>query len=198
VVGGEPEEERRRGDREGAGERSENNAQLVSARSAVEKAELDLKRTQVVAPGGGMVTDLKTDVGQFAQAGTRLMSLVPLDKIYVTANFKETQLALMRAGQPATIEVDALGGTELHGHVESVSPGTGGQFSLLPPQNATGNFTKIVQRIPVRIAIDAGQETRQLLVPGMSADVTVDTRSAKGTVQRIKDEQERHNERRAR
>jgi membrane fusion protein (multidrug efflux system) len=104
----------------------------------------------------------------------------------------------MRVGQPVTLDVDALPGVEIHGRVESVSPGTGAQFSLLPPQNATGNFTKIVQRVPVRIALDAGPETRKLLVPGMSVDVTVDTRSAKGSVQRIRDEQDQHNERRGR
>jgi len=137
-------------------------------------------------------------IGQYVQAGTRLMSIVPVQQIYVEANFKETQVGLMRVGQPVTLEVDALPGVEVHGRVDSVSPGTGAQFSLLPPQNATGNFTKIVQRIPVRIAIDAGPETRKLLVPGMSVDVTVDTRSAKGSVQRIRDEQDQHNEARGR
>jgi membrane fusion protein (multidrug efflux system) len=145
----------------------------------------------------GRVGDKTVRVGQFAQAGTRLMSIVPVKQLYVEANFKETQLGLMRVGQPVTLEVDALPGVEIKGHVQSVSPGTGAQFSLLPPQNATGNFTKIVQRIPVRIAIDAGPETRALLVPGMSADVTVDTRSAKGAVKRIREEQDQHNERRA-
>ncbi len=114
------------------------------------------------------------------------MSVVPLQALYITANFKETQLGLMRAGQHATIKVDALPGVSLRGHVESVSPGTGAQFSLLPPQNATGNFTKIVQRVPVRIAIDAGPEARRVLVPGMSVDVTVDTIGAKGDLQRIR------------
>ena len=88
------------------------------------------------------------------------MTIVPVQDVYLVANFKETQIGLMRAGQPATIHVDALSGTDLHGTVVSFSPGTGSQFALLPPQNATGNFTKIVQRVPVRIHIDAGQETR--------------------------------------
>ncbi|HZF45681.1 MAG TPA: HlyD family secretion protein, partial [Sphingomonadaceae bacterium] len=105
------------------------------------------------------------------------------------ANFKETQVGLMRPGQPVKIEVDALEGVELHGKVESFAPGTGAQFSLLPPENATGNFTKIVQRIPVRIAVDAGPETRALLLPGMSVHVSVDTRSAKGALQKIEREQ---------
>src|SRR3546814_8737434 len=101
----------------------------------------------------------------------------------------------MRVGQPGTGEVDALPGVELRGRVASIAPGTGAQFSVLPPQNATGNFTKIVQRIPVRIAIDAGPETRKLLVPGMSVEVSVDTRSAKDAVAQIRREQERHNAR---
>lgn len=123
------------------------------------------------------------------------MSVVPLRQIYVTANFKETQLALMRPGQPATIKVDALDGTELRGRVASLSPGTGAQFSLLPPQNATGNFTKIVQRVPVRIALEASPAARRLLVPGLSVTVTVDTRSAKGQLDQIRSEQKRLSER---
>ena len=104
----------------------------------------------------------------------------------------------MRAGQPVTVEVDALPGVEIPGTVESISPGTGAQFSVLPPQNATGNFTKIVQRVPVRIAINAGPETRALLVPGMSVEVSVDTRSARDAARRIREEQEKHNARAAR
>ena len=123
------------------------------------------------------------------------MSLVPLDKLYVVANFKETQLALMRVGQPATIKVDALDGTELVGRVESLSPGTGAQFSLLPPQNATGNFTKITQRVPVRIALDATPAVRALLVPGLSVTVTVDTIGAKGDLKRIRDQQDQLDQR---
>jgi len=171
-------------------------AQGQAGRAQLAAANVNLGATVLRASIDGRVGDKTVRVGQFVQAGTRLMSVVPVTQLYVEANFKETQLGLMRVGQPVTLEVDALPGVEIHGHVESVSPGTGAQFSLLPPQNATGNFTKIVQRVPVRIAIDAGQETRALLVPGMSADVTVDTRSAKGSVQRIRDEQDRHNERR--
>ena len=95
----------------------------------------------------------------------------------------------MRPGQPVTVEVDALDGVELHGKVESVSPGTGAEFSILPPQNATGNFTKIVQRVPVRISLDAGPMARKLLVPGMSVQVTVDTRSARSDRARIEQEE---------
>ena len=97
----------------------------------------------------------------------------------------------MRPGQPAEIEVDALSGVTLHGTVESISPGTGSQFALLPPENATGNFTKVVQRVPVRIRVDAGAEARKVLVPGMSVEVTVDTRSAKEGKSRAEDEAER-------
>ena len=119
-----------------------------------------------------------------------MMSIVPVQQLYVEANFKETQLGLMRVGQPVRVRVDALDDAELRGRVESFSPGTGAQFSLLPPQNATGNFTKIVQRVPVRISIDAGPEASKLLLPGMSAVATVDTRSAKGAREIIEREQE--------
>jgi len=173
-------------------------AQGEASRAQLDAAKVNVGATILRASIDGRVGDKTVRIGQYVQAGTRLMSIVPVAQIYIEANFKETQVGLMRVGQPVSIEVDALPGVEVHGRVESVSPGTGAQFSLLPPQNATGNFTKIVQRIPVRIAIDAGPETRKLLVPGMSVDVTVDTRSAKGSVQRIRDEQDRHNEARGR
>jgi membrane fusion protein (multidrug efflux system) len=113
------------------------------------------------------------------------MSLVPSNSLYIVANFKETQIGRMRVGQPVDIKVDALPGLKLEGHVESIAPGTGAQFSLLPPQNATGNFTKIVQRVPVRIALDPGPETRKVLVPGLSVKVDVETSGAKDAVKRI-------------
>ena len=161
-----------------------------AAKAQLAAAEVNVGSTIIRASADGRVGDKTVQPGQFVQPGTRLMSIVPVQQIYVEANFKETQMGLMRVGQPVRIEVDALDGVELHGKVESVSPGTGAQFSLLPPQNATGNFTKIVQRVPVRIAIDAGPETRKLLVPGMSVDVTVDTRSARGAREVIEREQE--------
>jgi membrane fusion protein (multidrug efflux system) len=145
----------------------------------------------VKASVDGRVGDKSVRVGQYVSQGTRMMSVVPVQAIYITANFKETQLGLMGPGQPAHIKVDALSGVELRGHVESVSPGTGAQFSLIPPQNATGNFTKIVQRVPVRIAIDAGPDARRVLVPGLSVEVTVDTIGAKGEIARIKDQEQR-------
>lgn len=173
-------------------------AQGEASRAQLAAANVNLGATVLRASIDGRVGDKTVRIGQYVQAGTRLMSIVPVKQLYVTANFKETQLGLMRVGQPVTLEVDALPGVEIHGHVQSVSPGTGAQFSLLPPQNATGNFTKIVQRIPVRIAIDADAQTKALLVPGMSVDATVDTRSAKGQLQRIRQEQDQHNEARGR
>jgi len=116
------------------------------------------------------------------------MSIVPLDRLYITANFKETQLALMRPGQPAEIHVDALDDVAVKGRVESLAPGTGAQFSLLPPQNATGNFTKITQRVPVRISIEATPAARRLLVPGLSVTVTVDTKSARQEIEQLREQ----------
>lgn len=170
-------------------------AQRQGAAAQLAAANVDVSSTVIRSPVAGRIGDKTATVGQFATAGTRLMSVVPLRQIYVTANFKETQLALMRPGQPATIKVDALDGTELRGRVASLSPGTGAQFSLLPPQNATGNFTKIVQRVPVRIALEASPAARRLLVPGLSVTVTVDTRSAKGQLDQIRSEQKRLSER---
>jgi len=164
-------------------------AQGEAARAQLASANVDVGATLIRAATAGRIGDKTVTVGQYVQAGTRLMSIVPLDKLYVTANFKETQLALMRPGQPVSIDVDALDGVELKGRVESVSPGTGAQFSLLPPENATGNFTKITQRVPVRISIEATPAARRLLVPGLSVVVTVDTIGAKGEIDRIRDQQ---------
>ena len=177
------------------------NAQVQQARSQgqaakaqLDAAEVNLGSTLIRASIAGRVGNKTVRVGQFVQAGTRTMSIVPVSQLYIEANFKETQLGLMRPGQPVKIEVDALPDVEIKGHVESVAPGTGAQFSLLPPQNATGNFTKIVQRVPVRIAVDADPQTRSLLVPGMSVEVVVDTRSAMGALKRIAEQQDQHNE----
>jgi membrane fusion protein (multidrug efflux system) len=165
-------------------------AQGEGAQAQLAAADVNLSSTIVRASVDGRIGDKGVRVGQYVQSGTRLMSVVPLSAIYITANFKETQIGLMRPGQPATIKVDALPGVGLHGHIESVSPGTGAEFSLLPPQNATGNFTKIVQRVPVRIAIDAGPEARRVLVPGLSVTVDVDTISAKGAEHDIKQQEQ--------
>ncbi|OJU16053.1 MULTISPECIES: HlyD family secretion protein [unclassified Sphingomonas] len=170
-------------------------AQGEGARAQLAAAETNLGATLIRAAIDGRVGSKTVRQGQYVQAATRLMTLVPVKDLYITANFKETQLGLMRPGQPVSVSVDALPGVEIPGRVASVSPGTGAQFSVLPPQNATGNFTKIVQRVPVRIAISPGPETRALLVPGMSVEVSVDTRGAKGAADRIRREQQQHNER---
>lgn len=161
-------------------------SQAEAARAQLAGARVNVEATLLRAAIDGRVGDLAVRVGQFVQPGTRMMTLVPVDRLFIEANFKETQLGLMRVGQPVSIEVDALPGIELTGRLASFAPGTGAQFSVLPPQNATGNFTKIVQRVPVRIAIDARPEVRRLLVPGMSVEVTVDTRAAKGELDRLR------------
>lgn len=164
-------------------------AQGRGSEAQLQAVQVNLGSTVLRAPVAGRVASKSVQPGQLVQPGTRLMSVVPVETMYIEANFKETQLALMRPGQPVTVLVDALDGVELHGRVESVSPGTGAEFSILPPQNATGNFTKIVQRVPVRISLDAGPLARRLLVPGMSVDVTVDTRAAKNERERIEQEE---------
>ncbi|MCH7628669.1 MAG: HlyD family secretion protein [Proteobacteria bacterium] len=166
-------------------------AQIEAARTQQAAAQNDLAITRLVAPVSGKVASSGVRLGQFVQPGQRLMTIVPTDKIYVEANFKETQIGLMRPGQPVKIKVDALPDVEFHGVVESITPGTGANFSLIPPQNATGNFTKIVQRVPVRIRINAGAESRKVLVPGLSLSVEVDTTSAKGAIDAIQAEQDR-------
>ncbi|SEK25136.1 membrane fusion protein, multidrug efflux system [Sphingomonas palmae] len=165
-------------------------AQAQSSRAQLASANVDLGATVVKAAIAGRIGDKTVTIGQYVQTGTRLMSIVPLDKLYITANFKETQLALMRPGQPVSIHVDALDGIDLKGRVASFSPGTGAQFSILPPQNATGNFTKITQRVPVRISIEATPAVRRLLVPGLSVTVTVNTISAKDDLDRLREQQE--------
>jgi membrane fusion protein (multidrug efflux system) len=168
-------------------------AQGESAEAQLKAARVNLESTTLAATVDGRIGDQTVRIGQFIQQGARLMSLVPSNSLYITANFKETQLGRMRVGQPVEIKVDALPGLKLHGRIDSIAPGTGAQFSLLPPQNATGNFTKIVQRIPVRIALDPGPETRQVLVPGMSVKVEADTTSAKDAVKRIRNEEDARN-----
>lgn len=160
-------------------------AQADAARAQRDAAQVNVDSSNLQASIAARVGDLSVRVGQFIQPGQRLMSLVPTDRVYVTANFKETQVGLVRAGQPVQLEVDALPDVEIAGRVESIAPGTGAEFSILPPENATGNFTKIVQRIPVRISIDATPELRRLLVPGMSVVATIDTRSARDELEAL-------------
>jgi membrane fusion protein (multidrug efflux system) len=153
-------------------------AQLEAAQASARQSKLDLDDTLIRSSLPGRVGDRTVRVGQYAQPGTRMMTVVPIEGVYLTANFKETQIGQMRAGQHASVRVDALPDTELQGVVESFAPGTGAEFALLPPENATGNFTKIVQRVPVRIRLEADEQTRKLLVPGLSVTVKVDTRQA--------------------
>ncbi len=154
-------------------------AQLEGARAAVNTAQLNLGDTLVRASIAGRIGDDTARIGQYVQPGTRLMSIVPVQSVYVVANFKETQLHRMRVGQPATVQVDALGGQEIRARVESFAPGTGAQFALLPPENATGNFIKIVQRVPVRLKLLPPPELAERLLPGLSATVYVDPSAAR-------------------
>jgi membrane fusion protein (multidrug efflux system) len=158
----------------------EEDAKLQQARANLQLARNDLDNTVIRAPVAGVAGNRAGQVGQYVKAGTQLLSLVPLSRLYVTANFKETQLTRMRPGQIAEVSVDAYPEQTLEGRVESFAPGSGAQFSLLPPDNATGNFTKIVQRVPVRIALPAYSPLAGLLRPGLSVTVTVDTRQAGG------------------
>ncbi len=151
-------------------------AQRDRARAAEQQAALNLSYTAVTAPVDGTVGARSLRVGQFVQAGTQLMAVVPLDAVYVVANFKETQLTHVRSGQPVELTIDGFHGTRLRGHVDSLSPASGLEFALLPPDNATGNFTKIVQRVPVKIVLD-DHKLAGLLRPGMSAEPTVDTKA---------------------
>jgi membrane fusion protein, multidrug efflux system len=151
-------------------------AQLDHARAVAQQAELNLSYTKISAPVDGTVGARSLRVGQFVQAGTQLMAVVPLEAVYVVANFKETQLTHVRDGQPVEIRIDGFHETRLRGHVDSLSPASGLEFALLPPDNATGNFTKIVQRVPVKIVLD-DHTLSGLLRPGMSAEPTVDTKA---------------------
>ena len=157
-------------------ERAKAVAQLDHARAVEAQTALNLSYTRITAPVDGTVGARSLRVGQFVQAGTQLMAVVPLDAVYVVANFKETQLTHVRNGQPVEIRIDSFNDIRLKGHVDSLSPASGLEFALLPPDNATGNFTKIVQRVPVKIVLDDNSLTG-LLRPGMSAEPTVDTKA---------------------
>ena len=158
-------------------QRREEEAKLQQARATLQLAQNDLSHTVIRSPVAGVAGNRAGQIGQYVQPGTQLLSLVPLPQVYVTANFKETQLTWMRPGEPAKVAVDAYPGQTLQGRVASFAPASGAEFSLLPPDNATGNFTKIVQRVPVRIALPATGPLIRLLRPGLSVEVTVDTRA---------------------
>jgi membrane fusion protein (multidrug efflux system) len=149
---------------------------LVAQReAAVKQAELNLEYATVKAPVKGLVSRKSVEPGQVIQPGQPLMTIIPLDEVWITANFKETQLANMRPGQRVKIDVDAYD-KDFEGKVDSIAAATGARFSLLPPENATGNFVKVVQRVPVKIVLDAGQDPEHLLRPGMSVTPTVYTK----------------------
>ena len=160
------------------------NAEIVQANAALARAEalqhqaaLNLGYTTITAPIDGVVGNRTLRVGQYVQAGTQLMSVVPVDGVYVVANYKETQLTDVREGQAVAIAVDMFPGRIVRGRVDSIAPASGQEFALLPPDNATGNFTKVVQRIPVKIALDTSENSRIELRPGMSVIPTIETRS---------------------
>jgi membrane fusion protein, multidrug efflux system len=151
-------------------------ATIAGARAKVEKAQLDLAYTAIRAPIDGVVGDRSVRPGQYVQPGTALLTVVPMERgLYLVANFKETQIGHMVPGQAVTFTVDAFGDHPFRGTVESFAPGTGSQFALLPPENATGNFTKVVQRVPVRIKL-ADDRLLPRLRPGLSVEATVETR----------------------
>lgn len=151
-------------------------AAVANAAAGLKAAKVDLENTFITAPEDGRLGQVSVRLGAYVNAGAQLMGLVP-DRLWVIANLKETQMNNVRVGQRASFKVDALDGAELHGRVERISPATGAEFSALPADNATGNYVKVAQRIPVRIRIDAGQEALQRLAPGMSVVVGIDTAS---------------------
>jgi membrane fusion protein (multidrug efflux system) len=151
-------------------------ARIHQAEASLAQAELNLQYTRITAPVSGVVSKKTVEVGQVIQPGQPLMAIVPLENIWVTANFKETQLHQMRPGQPAIISVDAYGGSKFRARVDSIAAATGAKFSVLPPENATGNFVKVVQRVPVKIVLEEGQDPQHLLRPGMSVVATVITK----------------------
>jgi membrane fusion protein (multidrug efflux system) len=157
-------------------QQDEARAQLAELQTSLAKAERDLDFTFVRAPVDGTFSNRLVNVGDFIQAGQRLGNVVPLNEVFIDANFKETQLKRIRPGQPVTISVDAYGHRKFAGFVDSISPAAGSVFTLLPPDNATGNFTKIVQRLPVRVRVPKDVAKQNLLRAGMSVYATVDTR----------------------
>jgi multidrug resistance efflux pump len=152
-------------------------AAVAGAQAAVKLAQIDLANTKIVAPRDGTIGEVGVKLGQYVSAGTQLMAIVPPD-VWIVANFKETQLSNIALGQPVTFTVDALDRQRLRGHVERFAPAAGSEFSILKPDNATGNFTKVAQRISVRIAVDPDQQQAKLLAPGMSVVVRTERNGA--------------------
>ncbi|MBW8755436.1 MAG: HlyD family secretion protein [Sphingomonadales bacterium] len=154
-------------------------ASVESAKAQLRLAQIDLDNTEIRAPVAGQLSEIGVRNGAYVTPGTQLLFMVPHD-VWVIANFKEAQTRSMRVGQPATFRVDALGSARLHGHVVNIAPAAGSEFAVIKPDNATGNFVKVAQRIAVRINLDPGQELARRLRPGMSVDVSIDTRRGAG------------------
>ncbi|MCY1429101.1 Multidrug export protein EmrA [compost metagenome] len=159
-------------------QRGQAQAALQQAQAEREQALLNIGYTELRAPVDGYVGNRRARVGAYAAAGSQLLSVVPAKGLWIDANFKEDQLAHMQVGQAVSIRADILPGREFHGHIESLAPATGAQFSVLPPENATGNFTKIVQRVPVRVRLDSVDADFGALRPGLSVVAQVNTRDA--------------------
>jgi membrane fusion protein (multidrug efflux system) len=157
------------------GTKKQRAADLRGAKATLAAAKLRLGYTRIVAPFDGVVGERQVQPGDYVNVGTNLVNVVPLPNVYVIANYKETQLTRVEPGQPVEIAVDSFPDERLRGTVERIAPASGSQFALLPPDNATGNFTKVVQRIPVRIGLDKGQAMLERLLPGMSVVARIDT-----------------------
>ncbi|MBR0729176.1 HlyD family secretion protein [Bradyrhizobium japonicum] len=162
------------------GTKKQRAADVAAAKATLASAKLKLGYTRITAPFDGVVGERQVQPGDYVNIGTNLINVVPLPKVYVIANYKETQLTHVAPGQPVEITVDSFPREKLRGKVERIAPATGAQVALLPPDNATGNFTKVVQRIPVRIQFDDNQPLLARLVPGMSVVTSIDTKAANG------------------
>jgi membrane fusion protein, multidrug efflux system len=161
-----------------AGTKKQRAADVLGAQAALTAARLKLGYTKIIAPFDGVVGERQVQPGDYVNIGSNLINVVPLPNVYVIANYKETQLTRVRSGQPVDITVDSFPDERLHGRVERISPASGSQFALLPPDNATGNFTKVVQRVPVRILLDKNQPLLERLLPGMSVVTNIHTGDA--------------------
>src|SRR6202000_65955 len=157
------------------GTKKQRAADLDGAKAQLSAVKLKLGYTKIVAPFDGVTGERQVQPGDYVNIGTNLINVVPLPNVYVIANYKETQLTRVRPGQPVTVTVDTFSSEKLHSRVERIAPASGTQFALLPPDNATGNFTKVVQRIPVRIQLDKGQPLLERLLPGMSVITRIHT-----------------------
>ena len=161
-----------------SGTKKQRAADLEGAKATLAAAKLKLGYTRIAAPFNGVTGERQVQAGDYVNIGTNLINVVPLPNVYVIANYKETQLTRVKPGQPVDLTVDSFAHEKLRGRVERISPASGSQFALLPPDNATGNFTKVVQRIPVRIALDPDQPLLQRLLPGMSVVANIHTEDA--------------------